>query len=237
MYTALRKAGEVSHLKWKYEFQCTPPLTCSRSLTDDLAEKSEHMENCLLQWKEELHAKRMMYSKLNHFTTRQLLVLRKLLAEVQGRGPKAVDSIPLEVYNLLESVLPGVEPAILKEVLISCGICNQQTGHNIVRSYGITGTVHRSIPLHQPRSQSSNAEMFQALVAKLESIGYPEAEQIAIAAMISCKEASEADLIVWCVTNASNKNVINASYSEALHDSRYSVLIDKDLAAPVEEGR
>ena len=195
------------------------------------------MEQSLQQWKDELHTKRMLYSELNHFTTRQLLVLRRQLAKVQGRGPKAVDSIPLEVYNLLESVLPGVEPAILKSVLISCGICNQQTGHNIVRSYGITGIVHRSIPLHQPRSQSSNAEMFQTLVAKLESIGYPEAEQIAIAAMMSCEDASEADLIVWCVKNASNKDVIDTSYLEALHDPRYLALIDRDLAASVEDGR
>ena len=205
MYIALCKAGEVSHLKWKYDFQCTPRLTSSRSLTDDLEEKSEQMEHCLQQWKDELHAKRMLYSELNHFTTRQLLVLRRQLAEVQGRGPKAVDSIPLKVYNLLESVLPGVEPVILKSVLIS---------------------------------QSSHVEMFQTLVSKLESIGYPaKAEQIAIAALNSCKEASEEDLIVWCVKNAGNKDVIDASYSEALHDPRYLALINKDLAAPVEEGR
>ena len=238
MYIALRKAGEVSHLKWKYEFQCTPRPTTSRSLTDDLVEKSEEMEHCLQQWKDELHAKRMLYSELNHFTTRQLLVLQRQLAEVQGRGPKAVDSIPLRVYNLLESVLPGVEPAILKSVLLSCGICNQQIGNNIVRSYGITGTVHRSIPLRQPRSQSSHVEMFQTLLSNLESIGFPaEAEQIAIAALNSCKEASVEDLIAWCVKNASNKDVIDASYSEALHDPRYLALIDKELGAPVEEGR
>ena len=189
------------------------------------------MELCLQQWKDELHAKRMMYGELNHFSTRQLLVLRRQLAVVQERG------ISTEVYNLLESVLPGVEPAILKSVLISCGICNQQTGHDIVRSYGITGTVDRSIPLHQPRSQTSSAEIFQTLVAKLESFGYPEAEQIAIAAMMSCKDASEGDLIVWCVKNASNKDEIDASYSKALHDPRYLALINKDLAVPVEEGR
>ena len=205
MYIALCKAGEVSHLKWKYDFQCTPRLTSSRSLTDDLEEKSEQMEHCLQQWKDELHAKRMMYSELNHFTTRQLLVLRRQLAEVQRRGPKTVDSIPLKVYNLLESVLPGLEPVILKSVLIS---------------------------------QPSHVEMFQTLVSKLESIGYPEeAEQIAIAALNSCKEASETDLIVWCVKNARNKDVIDKSYSEAFRDPRYLALIDKDLAAPVEEGR
>ena len=205
MYIELRKAGEVSHIKWKYEFQCTPRLTSSRPLTDDLVEKSEQMEHCLQQWRDELHAKRMLYNELNHFTTRQLLVLRKQLAEVQRRGPKAVDRIPLKVYNLLESVLPGIRPVILKSVLVS---------------------------------QSSLVDMFQTLVSKLESIGYPaEAEKIAIAALNSCKEASEEDLIAWCVKNASNKDVIDASHSEDLYDPRYLALIDKDLAAPVEEGR
>ena len=163
------------------------------------------MEYCLQQWKDELHAKRMLYSELNHFTTRQLLILRRQLVEVQGRGPKAVDSIPLKVYNLLESVLPGVEPVILKSVLIS---------------------------------QSSDVDMFQTLVSKLESIGYlAESEQIAIAALNSCKEANVQDLLVWCVKNGSNKDVIDASYSEALHDPRYLALIDNDLAAPGEKGR
>ena len=55
--------------------------------------------------------------------------------------------------------------------------------------------------------------------------------------MMSCEDASEADLIVWCVKNASNKDVIDASYLEALHDPRYLALIDKDLAASVEDGR
>ena len=235
MYIALCKAGEVSHLRWKHEFQCTPRFPTNRSLTQDLEEQSAQMEQCLQLWKKELHTKRMLYNELNHFTNRQLMFLRKQLAVVQGRGPKAIDNIPPSVYNLLESVLPGVEPAILKSVLISCGICSQTTGDSIVRSYGATGAVQPSILLHQPRSKSSHEEVFQTLVAKLESIGYSETERFAIASMISCKDASELDLFVWCVKNAGNKDLIDASYSEALRDPRYLALIDKDSTASIEE--
>ena len=200
------------------------------------------MEQCLQQWRVELHTKRLQYGELNHFTTRQLLFLRNKLAAVQGRGPKAVDGIPLEVYNLLESVLPGIEPAILKSVLISCGICSQETGQNIVRSFGLGSTFKRSSELEQPgprkKQQSSRVESFQSLVAKLESIGgYSDPEEVAIAAMMSCKEDSEADLIVWCVKNANKTDLISAKYSEALNDPRYSTLIDKDTTASMEEER
>ena len=240
VYKSLCKAGEVSHLKWKHEFKCTPRLTTGESLTDDLTRQSDQMEQCLEQWRDELHTKRLHYSELNHYTTRQLLFLRNKLAVVQGRGPKAVDGIPLEVYNLLESVLPGIEPATLKSVLMSCGICSQETGQSIVRSYGAGSTFQRRVELEQQsplkKPQSSRAEMFQSLVAKLESIGcYSDPEEIAIAALYSCKDASEADLIVWCVKNASNNDLITAKYSEALDDPRYSALIDKDITTSMEE--
>ena len=134
MYISLCNAGEAGHLKWKHEFQCTPRLIANGSLTSDLVNESEHMEQCLKQWKDELLTKRLKYSELNHFTARQLLFLRNKLAVVQGSGPRAVDGIPPEVYNLLESVLPGIGPATLKSVLTFCGICSQEASQNIIRS-------------------------------------------------------------------------------------------------------
>ena len=242
VYISLCKAGEVSHLKWKHEFQCTPRLTGNHSLTDDLTRQSYQMEQCFQQWRDELHSKRLQYSELNHFTTRQLLFLRNKLAVVQGRGPRAVDGIPLEVYNLLESVLPGVEPGSLKSVLLFCDICSQETGENIVRSYGGGSTFQSHIALGQRTllkgAHLSMVEMFQSLVANLESIGtHSDPEEIAIAAMISCKVASEADLIVWCVKNANNKDLINAKYTEALDDPRYLALVKRDVSTSMEEER
>ena len=240
MYISLCKAGEVSHLKWRYEFQCTPRLSSKRSLTEELINESEQMEQCLQQWKDELHAKRLQYSELNHFTTRQLLFLRSKLAVVQGRGPRAVDGIPLEVYNLLESVLSGIDPATLKSVLIFCGICSQEAGQNITRSYGATNKSQRPSdksdkPVLSKKPQSSKIEMFQSLAAKLELLGY--SEEVAIAAMISCKDASEADLIVWSVQNSTKEDLISAKYSEALNDPSYLALIDKDSTTSLQQER
>ena len=239
VYISLCNAGEVSHLKWKHEFQCTPKLTTNRSLIDDLVNESEQMEQCLQHWKDELHAKRLRYSELNHFTTRQLLFLRRKLAIVQGRGPRAVDGIPLEVYNLLESVLPGIDLATLKSVLTFCGIFSQEDGQDIVRSYGASSKRQRSDNSDRPKLlkevQPSNIEIFQSLVAKLELIGY--SEEVAIAAMISCKDATEADLIVWSVQNGNNKNLISAKYLEAQNDPRYLRLMDKDSTAAREPER
>ncbi|XP_078381354.1 E3 ubiquitin-protein ligase rnf213-alpha-like isoform X3 [Oculina patagonica] len=238
VYTSLCKAGEVSHLKWRHEFQCTPKLSTNRSLTNELINESEQMEQCLQQWKDELHAKRLQYSELNHFTTRQLLFLRSKLAVVRGRGPRAVDGIPLEVYNLLESVLPGIDPATLKSVLTFCGICCQEAAQNITRSYGATNKSQRpSYTSDKPglskKPQPSNTEMFQSLVAKLELLGY--SEEVALAAMISCKDASEADLIVWSVQNSAKEDLISAKYSEALNDPRYSPLVNRDSTTSWEQ--
>lgn len=240
MYISLCKAGEVSHLKWKHEFPCTPRLTPNNSLINDLVNESEHMEQCLQQWKDELHAKRLQYSELNQFTTRQLLFLRGKLAVVQGRGPRAVDSIPLEVYNLLESVLPGIDPATLKSVLTFCGICSQEVGQNIIRSYGASCKSQRpsdnSDRLKRPKElQPSNIEMFQSLVAKLELLGY--SEEVAIAAMFSRKDATEADLIVWSVQNGNNQDLISAKYSEAQSDPRYFKLMNMGSTMSLEQER
>lgn len=226
---ALCKEGEVSCLRKNYNYRCTPRLLNNRSLTDDLAKESDQMEKCHQQWKETLHTKRRQYSELNHFTNLQLLFLRKKLAFVKERDPEAVDSIPLKVYNLLKSVLPGTEQATMKSALVSCGSCIRKTD-NPTRSYGISSTLQHSVQLHRSglleNPRLSLVEMFQTLVLQLESSGYTGAEQIAIAAMFSCKESSdwETDVNLWCVKNASNKDLVNARYLEALKEKKYLAL-------------
>ena len=232
----------MNHLKWKFEFECKVQLTGGASLTSELTSQSVKMERHLQEWKHELHQKRLQYKELNHYTTMQLLCLRRDLADLRGRGPRAVDGISLEVYNLLESALPGVEPDILKTVLVSGGICSQETGQSILRSFGGGCAIQQSPFAKQPVSvkniQSSQEEMFQSLVAHLESIdSYSDPEEIAIAAMMSCKGASEAELIVWCVKNGNKEDVIRSKYSEALDDPMYCALIDKDASVSTEGER
>ena len=232
----------MNHLKWKLEFECKVQLTGGGSPTSELTSQSDKMERHLQEWKQELHQKRLQYKEFNHYTTMQLLCLRRKLADLRGRNPRAVDSISLDVYNLLESTLPGVEPDILKTVLVSCGICSQETGQDILRSFSGGCAIQQSAFGKQPvpvkNIQSSQEEMFQSLVAHLESIGsYSSPEEIAIAAMMSCKGASETELIVWCVKNGNNEDVIRSKYSAALDDPRYCALIDKDANVSIDGER
>ena len=55
--------------------------------------------------------------------------------------------------------------------------------------------------------------------------------------MMSCKGASEAELIVWCVKNGNKEDVIRSKYSEALDDPRYCALIGKDANMSIEDER
>ena len=241
-YISLCKAGEVSHLNWTFEFKCTERLTESPLQANDLASQSDEMEECLKMWKNELHQKRLHYKELNHYTTMQLLVLRSKLANLRSKGPKAMDDIPLEVYNLLDSALPGVEAGILKSVFISCGICSQETGQSNLMSFGGGCTIQQSafgkqlVPVKN--LQSSQEETFQSLVAHLESIeSYSDPEEIAIAAMWSCKHASETDMIVWCVKNGNNEDLVRSKYSEALLDPSYCALVNKDASVSIKGER
>ena len=200
--------------------------------------ESEQMERCLQDWKRELRVKRLQYGQLNHFTTSQLLFLRQKLAVVKGRGPRAVDGVPHEVYNLLESVLPGIDSATLRSALVFSGIFPQESGHDIIRSYDVNRkSRHWSEQMNRPVNvgtlPSSNQEMFQSLVDKLESLGY--SEEVAIAAMVSCKDASEADLVVWSVKNSANKELITAKYTEALSDPTYARLLEGESITPPEK--
>ena len=126
VYVSLCKTGEVSHLKWTDQFHCKPALVGEERLADQLNEQSNRMERCLCQWREEIHAKRMQYSHLNRYTTQQLLLLRKSLADVRNEGSRACEHLPLQVFSLLESVLPGILPSALHTALISSGICSAQ---------------------------------------------------------------------------------------------------------------
>ena len=241
VYVSLCKAGEVSHLKWRDEFHCKP-MVGKKRLADELNEESNRMERCLYQWREEIHAKRMQYSHLNHYTTQQLLLLRKSLAGVCNEGPRACESLPLQVFSLLESVLPGILPSALHAALVSSGICSAQERDPLrTHEAGFTfqmsdSPAGRSVSSTQssvvtsPGSQSSTVERFRSLVSKVEHICVDfdlDSEMVAIAAMAACGNVGEGDLILWCLKNGANEILVSEKYSEAQNDPRFAMLLSK----------
>ena len=239
VYVSLCKEGEVSHLEWRDQFH-SKPLVGEERLADQLNEESNRMERCLYQWREEIHAKRMQYSHLNHYTIQQLLLLRKSLAGVHNEGLRACESL----FSLLESVLPGILPSALHAALVSSGICSAQE-RDPLRTYeaGFTFQMSdspgRSVSSTQssivtsPGSQSSAVERFRSLVSKVEQICVDvDSEMVAIAAMVACGNVGEGDLILWCFKNGTNEILVSEKYSEAQNDPRFAMLLSKLGAEP-----
>ncbi len=87
-------------------------LTGTRTLSEELKFLREFMTNCLKDWYHYVDARRAQYYELNYFTTEQLVVLRKCLAEFTwekkqqspGHESSIPHDLPAQVYALLTSV-------------------------------------------------------------------------------------------------------------------------------------
>ena len=60
-----------------------------------------------------------------------------------------MERLSLAVYNLLESVLPGIDPTALRSSLVASGTWQDVVGHDLLRNYQNTATVSASRGLHQ----------------------------------------------------------------------------------------
>ena len=84
-----------------------------------------------------------------------------------------MERLPLDVYNLLEFVLPGIDPVKLSGSLKAAGIFVDNGGHDILRSYQKTSGPRSSqhdpqISLSKRDSQNSSGpstvEKFQVIL-------------------------------------------------------------------------
>ena len=60
-----------------------------------------------------------------------------------------MERLSLAVYNLLESVLPGIDPTALRSSLVASGTWQDVVGHDLLRNYQNTATVSASRGLNQ----------------------------------------------------------------------------------------
>jgi hypothetical protein len=104
VYIDLCEAGDDQYLTWSKEVRCSEnrlPTRRSRSINGELADISLTMENRLRVWQTTVHTKRTEYKELNHFTTKQMLAMRRELGMLRLAS---CPDIPLPVYTLLESI-------------------------------------------------------------------------------------------------------------------------------------
>ena len=112
----LCEVGEINYLTWKKQFECCKDEIGREELLTNINETCTRMENELNQWKKTIRDKRNVCYCLNHFTMKQVLNLRKELANA-CTGQVAVDELPLQTFMMLENVNKRIDALVLADVL------------------------------------------------------------------------------------------------------------------------
>lgn len=228
-YVNLCEIGDVSHLDWSQEYKCKSVM--GKSVIGDIESKSKEFERCFRACKEHINSMRMKYHELNYFTIQQLLFLRKELAGLkQGT---TMNFLNLQVYALLEKVLPDLHQSSLRDVLFDAGILTPHLDHDIYSDDGGSRNAYDQMSLPtQGRDDERTpdrqiVEKYEHLLNYVENLSLSEPERLAVAALVAQWECSEAELVVWCVQNSTNVDLIDELYDNASGDPRFLGIINQ----------
>ena len=198
------------------------------NVINDIECQSSKFEQQYQACKEHINSQRRKYPELNYFTTQQLLFLRKELAAL--RQSSAMNDVTLQVYSLLEKVLPDIHPSTLQEILRETGIMSQYDQDDENSDGDDSGQV--SMPNFQELDDHGAvdeeveiAEKYETLLSAVEKLGFPETERLVVAALVANWESGVADLVVWCVQNKDNDDLIDKLYEEAKTTLRFRGIV------------
>lgn len=195
-------------------------------MVSELRNDSNALEQSLNAWQEEIHDHRMKYPELNHFTTQQLLFLRKELAKLRG-SDTTVDGLELQVCTLLESIRPELDSSSLEDALVDIGITTPDFHHDEEVGGIMVPTVTDDLSANDRFKDKETTAMDQEKIGvkyasffrHIEQLGIPD--QVGVAALIACGEENEGKLIVWCVQHKSDEDLLEELQEQALHDPKF----------------
>lgn len=185
--------------------------------------------------KEHINSQRIKYPELNYFTTQQLLFLRKELAALRRNA--AMNNLNPQIYSLLEKVHPGIHQSRLKEFLQEAGIMSQNDDYE----YGDSDQVHvpdgQDVGDHGAADEENVkiAEKYDTLLNNVEKLDFPETERLVVAALVAKWESPDAELVIWCVMNKNNDDLIDELYNEAKQNPIFREIINEDLPQPSQD--
>lgn len=198
------------------------------NVINDIECQSGKFEQQYQACKEHINSQRGKYPELNYFTIQQLLFLRKELATL--RQSSAMNYVTLQVYSLLEKVLPDIHPSTLQEILRETGIMSLYDQDDENSDGDDSGQV--SIPNFQELDDHGAvdeeveiAEKYETLLSAVEKLGFPETERLVVAALMANWESGVANLVVWCVQNKDNDDLIDKLYEEAKTTLRFRGIV------------
>ncbi|XP_066922902.1 E3 ubiquitin-protein ligase rnf213-alpha-like [Clytia hemisphaerica] len=119
-YVRLIEAGDVNFLNWKKEYQCNVEEARKKGFKEyfkGIENEIRSFENRLSAWNDELMQFRMENPYANHFSVKQMLVLRKYLKQYSSSSTKPI--INNQVFTLLRSISEEVTVKKVKECCVT----------------------------------------------------------------------------------------------------------------------
>ncbi|KAK3715936.1 hypothetical protein QZH41_016501 [Actinostola sp. cb2023] len=172
-----------------------------------------------------LDAQRRHCVELNYFTAKQLLYLRKEVADLK-RG-RDFGSLEVQIYTLLDSVLPGVNANLLQQALIAIDID--------VDDPMMTDNQSLRMEVDDDLSEQSLRERHKKLFKNIEDLGFDE--EVALAAIVACNSSDESDdLLMWCIKNNGREDVIDEMCGEGARNPKYTSLFPQVQVEEVRAG-
>ena len=206
------------------------------------------MEEDLKTWKEKINDKRHECYSLNHFTMKQILNLRKELANA-CTGQLAVDELPLQTFVLLETVNQAIDPLLLANVLTTMitdnSIFLSEEGFKDEQKYFADDTegeslleenVEEEIDVVQPnkRRRVNSLDTLNCAKDALEVMPMSiNSEDYLLAALQVCgRRATKDELVAWVVSHENDdEQFVTMQCEEAKKNPRLSDLV-QDVFGP-----
>ena len=239
LYLQLCEVGEIHYLTWKGEFQCSKKDGRREELLNNINETCKAMEEDLKTWKEKINDKRHECYSLNHFTMKQILNLRKELANA-CRGKVAIDKLPLQTFVLLETVDKSVDPLLLANVLrrtvpdnnsIFLAEVSSKDGQKNFANDKEVKHFEKQIDVIETNRRQMNSDTIISAMHDIEDMPMNiDIENHLLAALQVCGEsATKSQLVYWVVTHENDdEQSVMMHCEEAKKNPRLSELV-KDV--------
>ena len=233
LYMQLCEMGQIDFLTWKRKFECRKEM-----LLNDIEKCCKTMEGKLEQWKECISRERKRCYFLNHFTMKQILKLRKELAEVCA-GQVPIDELTFQTYTLLETVSKGIDPlslaAVLQRIIPKNELFFREESLDVGKKYFKNGvddeknskddvTKETSVFPKKIKKRKNSLENFKSAKETLEKLGKND-EDVVAALQICGRYATDKELVT-CVLNWENdEEEVDRLFEEAKQNPSLSDLL------------
>jgi len=238
-YVNLCEIGDVSHLDWSQEYKCKSVMR--NDVIADIESKSREFERRFNACKEHINSLRMKYHELNYFTIQQLLFLRKELAGLKHSA--TMNSLHLQVYALLEKVLPGLRRSSLQKALLDFGIFTPRLDDDNYSDDAASRNTSEEMSSFSQESEDQRtgdqqlSEKYELLLNRVEKVHFTEPDRLAVAALVENSEDSEVELFIWCFQNHANSALIDELFDRASDDPRFRGIVNQDGESDLESSQ